>query len=246
MQGNNVESIDILDSDISYFVRCEHLARYIYASEQIRKRKANRVLDVACGSGYGSVEIAKYANSVTAVDKNIPFVKYIRPNIHYIQTDLNADNFLFHIPSEKKLDAIVCFETLEHLENPKKFLLSIAQILKNNSLLFVSIPNGNFEKTDDNNNPINPYHLQHFSESEACELLNNCGFEIMRTLYQSSCAQLYRNEARAKRDLNLENSFIRKMSPDIENIHYYSRVFAWPDENKGQSYSLIFMCERKY
>jgi len=245
MQGNDEEFIDISDIDVSYFIRCEHLARYIYASEQIRKRKANLVLDAACGSGYGSYELAKYAQSVLSVDKDLPRLEYQKPNIKHVQTDLNNSNFTDALNLEKKLDAIICFETLEHLENPREFLDSLAGIIKNTGLLFVSVPNGEYEKIDENDKLINPFHLHKFNEKDIAEMIKECGFEIKRTLYQNTSAQLYRNEARALRDLKLAKDFALKKSPKLKDMHYYSRIYAWPDENKGQSYSLIYMCERK-
>jgi len=245
MQGDDVEFIDILDDNISYFIRCEHLARYIYASEQIRKRKARLVLDVACGSGYGSYEIAKYAYKVVSIDKNAPLTKYLKSNINYHQIDLNKYDILSCLDSNKKMDAIVCYETLEHLDKPKEFLLSLANVVKNNGLLFISVPNGEYEKTDENNKLINPYHLHSFSDSKIINMLEECGFIIKRMLFQPTSAQLYRNEARALRDLMLDKNYAHKMSPDTDNIHYYSRIYAWPDENKGQSYSIMFMCERR-
>lgn len=246
MQGNDHEFIDISDDTISYFIRCEHLARYIYASEQIRKRKKNTCLDAACGSGYGSFELAKYAESVISIDKYKPFEKYNNPNTTFFQYDLNSIDFINHIGTDKKYDAVVCFETLEHLNNPKKFLTTITGIMKNKGLLFVSVPNGDFEKTDETGIPINTYHLHKFDEPSFAKMLTECGFEIVRTLYQPTSAQLYRNEAKAARDLKLNTEFLKQMSPKTEDIHYYSRVYAWPDENKGQSYSIIFMCEKKY
>lgn len=246
MQGDDLEFIDIFDENISYFIRCEHLARYIYASEQVRKRKARLVLDAACGSGYGSYELAKYADKVISLDKNTPLNKYQKANIKYSQIDFEKDNLLSKLSFDKKFDAIVCFETLEHLNNPRGFLTALSKLIKNNGLLFVSVPNGQFEKTDDNNSPINPYHLHKFSEGQMTDLLENCGFKIKRTLYQPTSAQLYRNEARALRDLKLDTDYARQMSNDVKDIHYYSRIYAWPDENKGQSYSLMFMCERMY
>ncbi|MEX1376021.1 MAG: class I SAM-dependent methyltransferase [Eubacteriales bacterium] len=246
MQGDDLEFIDISDESVSYFIRCEHLARYIYASEQIRKRRAKYVLDAACGSGYGTVEIAKYADTVIGLDKNPPFKQYIKDNISYIQSDLDADDFIIPIEQGKKLETVVCFETLEHLENPKKFLSIISSCLKNKGLLFVSVPNGDFEKTDENGKVINPFHLHKFQENNMTEMLVECGFQIKRVLYQPTSAQLYRNQARAIRDLNLDNEYAKKMSPDTGDMYYYARVYAWPDENKGQSYSIMYMCERKY
>ena len=43
----------------------EHFARYAFAARLARQK---RVLDIACGSGYGSAELAKVARSVTGID----------------------------------------------------------------------------------------------------------------------------------------------------------------------------------
>ncbi len=45
----------------------EHLARYLFASKLCRGK---RVLDLACGTGYGAAEMAAYASTVTGVDKS--------------------------------------------------------------------------------------------------------------------------------------------------------------------------------
>lgn len=246
MQGDTCEFIDIYDDNISYYIRCEHLARYIYASEQVRKRKAKFVLDVSCGSGFGSAELSKYAHKVIAIDKNAPFECYKKENIEFLNIDLDESSLEKSLNINKKLDAVVCFETLEHLKNPEKLLLSLSNIIKKTGLLFVSVPNSEYEKTDQNNKSQNPFHLHIFTEDEAVSLIEKCGFTAKRTLYQSSSAQLYRNEARAIRDLKKDISFAKEMYPSTKDIHYYSRVFAWPDENKGPSYSIMFMCERKY
>ena len=246
MQGDTSEFIDIYDDNISYYIRCEHLARYIYASEKIRKRKAKIVLDVASGSGFGSAELSKYAQQVIAADKNAPYSCYKKSNIDYINLDLDKCNLEETLNLNKKIDAAVCFETLEHLKEPARLLMSISKIIKNTGLLFVSVPNSEYEKTNQYQKSLNPYHLHLFTESHAAKIIESCGFIIKRVLYQSSSAQLYRNEARALRDLKLDTMYARNMHPDKKDIHYYSRVYAWPDENKGQSYSLMCMCERKH
>jgi len=244
MQGDSNEYIDIYDSNISYYIRCEHLARYIYASEQIRKRKAKCVLDVACGSGYGSCELSKYAEKVLAVDKNPPFPHYAKPNIIFCHADLNENNWADSLSSYGNPDAAVCFETLEHINNPETFLMAISKIIKRKGLLFVSVPDGDFEKVDENENILNPFHLHRFSMDAIKSIIEKCGFTIKRTLYQPVSAAIYRNEARALRDLKADEKLAKEMWPSYKSMHYYARLYAWPDENKGQSYSIMLMCEK--
>ena len=43
----------------------EHIHRYAFAGELVRNK---RVLDAACGEGYGAAHLARTARSVSAVD----------------------------------------------------------------------------------------------------------------------------------------------------------------------------------
>lgn len=246
MQGDDLEYIDIADDCISYYVRCEHLARYIYASEQFRKRKVNYVLDIACGSGYGSVQIAKHVKTVVSVDKTTPMPIYQKSNINYIQCDINNDDFISSIYLKNKFDAMACFETLEHLNDTYSFLQSLSSIIKNRGLLFISVPNSEYEKTTKTGESNNAFHLHTFRAHDVEKLLLDSGFVILRRLFQPTSSTLYRNQVRTRRDLNLSQDYIKKMSPSTKDMDYYCRLYAWPDENKGQSYSMIYMCERKY
>lgn len=244
MQGDSNEYIDIYDNNVSYYIRCEHLARYIYASEQIRKRKIKCVLDAACGSGYGSYELAKYAEEVISIDQKPIYNQYKKANIKFFASDLNKNNWVDSLPADARLDAAICFETLEHINNPESFLVEISKIIKKKGLLFISVPDGNFEKVDKNENILNPFHLHSFSEEDIKNIIEKCGFSVIRTLYQPVSSAIYRNEARALRDLKAEKNLALKMWPSTKNIHYYARLYAWPDENKGQSYSIMLMCEK--
>lgn len=57
-----VDPYDASSGDL--FVRTEHLARYLFAAEFIRRRGLRRALDAACGDGYGSRLLAGRAQEV--------------------------------------------------------------------------------------------------------------------------------------------------------------------------------------
>jgi tRNA/tmRNA/rRNA uracil-C5-methylase (TrmA/RlmC/RlmD family) len=93
-----LEFIDPFDDKTgNIFVRVEHLARYLYAAEFARKRRLRRVLDCACGNGYGSRVLAKAAWSVTGLDVNEEFIAQGRSdaarqgldNVEFQEVDLS-------------------------------------------------------------------------------------------------------------------------------------------------------------
>lgn len=118
----------------------KHLERYKVASQYSDKRK---VLDAACGCGYGSNFLAQNgANEVLGVDKSIDALRYAEehwryPNIVFKQFDLSQADFT----ELGTFDTIVSFETIEHLEPvPYLTLEKFDEILKPGGYLIYSHP----------------------------------------------------------------------------------------------------------
>lgn len=123
----------------------EHLARYAFAARLARQK---RVLDVACGSGYGAAELAAVARNVTAVDVSPEAIQYAAE--HYPQENLD-----FRVASAHSLpfpdltfDLVVSFELIEHLENYRELLSEVRRVLAPNGQFIVSTPNRLYYEED--------------------------------------------------------------------------------------------------
>ncbi len=117
----------------------EHLHRYAFASHFVKGKK---VLDLACGEGYGTYMLAREAEHVTGVEIDKPTVqhargRYIKDNLEFIQGSILA----VPIEGEKKFDVAVCFEGIEHVEEHDKLLSEVKRLLKDDGLFIVSTPN---------------------------------------------------------------------------------------------------------
>lgn len=140
----------------------EHLQRYRFVKPYIRHKK---VADIACGSGYGSYEMAKHAESVIAIDNNAKAIAYAKkyysnPKISYILAE--ATKTL--IPKES-VDVVVSFETLEHLKNSNFFLREVNKILSPKGVLILSTPNKSYSVG------TNHFHYYEYTAEELKELL---------------------------------------------------------------------------
>jgi len=138
------------DSIINY----EHLHRYGFAKEFVKGKK---VLDLACGEGYGSDMLAERAEEVIGVDISEAAIKhacykYVRGNLKFVKS--SAINI--SIKGEKIFDVIVCFEALEHIEEQDKVMKEVKRIIKDNGLFIVSTPNKYVYS--DLSNCKNPWH----------------------------------------------------------------------------------------
>lgn len=140
---------------------CEHRHRYELARELCR---GMRVLDLCCGSGYGSRLMAATATTVVGVDNDDATVKAARATIgsdarlSFERAD--AVSFL-EGPLAQRFDLIVCFEGLEHLPELDRVLRSLRRLADAGVKQVISVPNSAYFEED------NPYHLTDFSYEAA-------------------------------------------------------------------------------
>lgn len=87
----------------------------------------DKVLDIGCGNGVLTFEVAKKAKKVVGIDldeKNIKIAKkkYQAPNIEYLVGDAVKD-----LPNQR-FDVIILSNVLEHIENRAEFLQKIKNL----------------------------------------------------------------------------------------------------------------------
>jgi len=115
----------------------EHWHRYVFAR---RLAAGRRVLDAACGEGYGSALLAGAAAEVVGVDIDAPSIaharqRYARANLRYEEGDATSLEF-----PAGRFDLVVSFETLEHVEAQERMIAGFARVLTDDGLLIVSSP----------------------------------------------------------------------------------------------------------
>lgn len=119
-------------------IRYEHWHRYAFALQYAQGR---RVLDAACGEGYGSALLAQVAREVRGIDVDAATVahagtRYRRDNLRFEQADCTA---LDHLP-DASFDLILSIETLEHVHEQERMLDGFRRLLADDGLLIVSSP----------------------------------------------------------------------------------------------------------
>ena len=146
-----------------YYLVQEHVNRYLFAAKHA---KARTVIDLGCGSGYGSFVLANMgAARVVAVDissTTLEFAKkhYKRPNIDWVRADVARLPF-----RRRSSDVTVSFETIEHLNAHVEFVAECQRTLKSSGTLIISTPNKEIfspasAKSD------NPHHVHEFFVGE--------------------------------------------------------------------------------
>ena len=145
----------------------EHWHRY---AEAVHLARGKRVLDAACGEGYGSFLLADGARSVVGVDVSSEVVahariRYPRPNLVFAQASVT------HLPlRDTSIDLVVSFETVEHLANQRSMLAEFRRVLAPDGILVISSPNR--PVYNEEAGAENHFHVKELDRSEFAGLLD--------------------------------------------------------------------------
>jgi SAM-dependent methyltransferase len=147
----------------------EHFHRYWWASRLV---EGLRVVDAACGEGYGSALLAKLAASVIGFDIAPEAIRHARlryesARLCFVEGDLEHAGAVTSEP----VDAIICFEAIEHVEDHEAVLRGFKELLEPDGLLLISTPDK--EQYSDARDFSNPYHVHELGRAEFRDLLGS-------------------------------------------------------------------------
>jgi SAM-dependent methyltransferase len=240
-----------------------HICRYRFAKDIIENLSLTKILDAACGVGYGSHYLASNSKwDVKAIDRSdealtIAKKKFTLPNISFLKDDCHT---LEVASTFAPYDVIVSFETLEHLPKPALFLKNCFANLKNAGKLIISTPNQIVSSPTELNWE---FHEKEYTAFELYDLLSQEGFSNIEIYGQqiTSTGKL-RNEFRAELNKMNSNPFVRigrsfqkvfrkrkfntilpEQLEDFEIVHYNDLQNIEKLGEKGP-FVLIAVCEK--
>lgn len=164
----------IPDQQRGELVHAEHLARYRFAASLVEDR---RVLDVACGEGYGTAMLAGAgATSAIGVDLDDASVEHAkaRYGLDFQSADVTRLPF-----EDESFDLVVSFETIEHVKDPEAMLAELRRVLTPSGLLVISTPNNDEYLID------NEFHVHEYESAEFTELLRR-HFDAVHVVFQQN------------------------------------------------------------
>jgi 2-polyprenyl-3-methyl-5-hydroxy-6-metoxy-1,4-benzoquinol methylase len=147
----------------NYWFR-RHLAVYDWIAAQVA---GMRVIDMACGEGYGSDVLAARAASVIGVDANPEAHEHAR--LRYRGENLRFERAPLETFSERA-DAIVFLQTIEHLTDPGAALAHMGSLVGDRGVVFVSTPNVLTLAPAGAARSDNPWHVHEYRAEEFARL----------------------------------------------------------------------------
>ena len=177
----------IIFRENNYTVKMNKFSSHIQISRMIQKE--SHVLDVGCGSGFLAKLLKKKRVQVYGVDvhENKGSFSHMR---EYFQVNLNEVNSL---PFNRKFDAVVVADVLEHLVNDSELLITLKKFIKPEGRLIASTGNisiwfyrlsllfGRFQYGD--KGILDKTHVRLYTPATWNRLIRSVGFKILKRHY---------------------------------------------------------------
>jgi SAM-dependent methyltransferase len=151
------------------FCAVAHESRYQWATRRF-DLAGKTVLDLGCGSGYGTKILGAVCGEARGVDRSQTAIDFA--NMHYAGGNTRFDvgdvcgpNLL----AGQAFDFVFSFDVIEHLERYFDFLLNAVRLLRTDGTFILGCPNR--LQTFAWNRTWNPYHFQEFSPRQFRRLL---------------------------------------------------------------------------
>ena len=124
---------------------------YEFAEEFVKGKK---VADIGCGTGYGTVHLARFAEEATGVDYSAETLENSRKeyadikNLKFVHCKVPP----IELPSES-MDVVTAFQFIEHIHNPVDFIRDVYRVLKPGGIFICTTVNAKMSLAR------NPFHV---------------------------------------------------------------------------------------
>lgn len=146
-----------------------HLFRYSYILKETKH--SDKVLDIGCGSGYGSYFLRHGCQYVEGIDIDIDAINYARKNYKLPNLIFNSFDFeKFRITKKREniFDVVIMSESIEHFNNAENVIIKTSKILKPAGKLLLTTPEG----INSDESLIHKDHKHEFGRKELLKLID--------------------------------------------------------------------------
>ncbi len=217
--------------------------RHLVVYEWIARRVSGmRVLDLACGEGYGSQVLASTAASVVGVDANPEAHEHAR--LRYRRANLRYERALLECHGEPgSYEAVVFLQTIEHVRDPGAVLDHVRELLAQRGTAYVSTPNVLTLAPKGSSRSDNPWHLREYRHQEFLALCSGAfGAVTLLGLHHARKLRLHELALRCgwdavHRRLGITERFYDRFVPSIS-----SEDFALRPDRLERALDLLAIC----
>lgn len=147
----------------NYWYR-RHRVVYEWIAQRVHGR---RIVDLACGEGYGSAVLGQTAASVVGVDANPEAFEHAR--LKYTSATVRFDRDMIET-WRGDVDCVVFLQTIEHVQDPDAVLARLRDLIGPDGVAYVSTPNVLTLAPKGAERSGNPWHVREYRPAEYRDL----------------------------------------------------------------------------
>lgn len=153
-------------------IRKDHVDRYKFVAKRLAK--GSRVIDFACGIGYGTRTMAVAGAIAHGFDIDPEAIEYAKQHYIWHNTEFAVKDG--NNPGDLgEYDVAVSFETIEHIEDPRPLLKALRAAAP---VLYCSVPNEAVMPFSPEPGITTAYHFRHYTKKQFKALLAECGWGV--------------------------------------------------------------------
>ena len=206
----------------------DHLARYAFAARFV---KGKRVLDIACGSGYGTRSLLDAgARTIDGVDLSQEAVNFACEHYKCNGVDYHCDS-IYTYETDEPYDVVISYETIEHVDDHQRALKNLHRLLSEQGVLLISTPNRLITSPKANSitdAPANSYHVLEFVLDEFIDAIGSAGFHVSMDDVYGQRLQPY-----------IKNKVLRKLYRKTFRPHLFKDPAVLPVGKKSPRYYVV-------
>lgn len=187
--------------------------------KHIKNKKILNILEIGCGSCFILKKLKKRGFNVVGLDPSPLTVK------EALKDDIKVYEGFFPNPKIKeKFDLIFHIDVLEHIPQPIEFLKSIRKKINDNGYIVIKVPDCTDSIKTGDISFITHQHVNNFTENSLKNLVQFCGFKILKFEKSKFGSSLYcfAKKQKVLNKLNFKNNenskFFKKIESNINNF----------------------------
>jgi len=201
------------------WLRHQHEARYDWAA---LRAKGLRVLDGACGNGYGTETISRGGAKLAVGVEIEPEAVFERKR----DAALLCASMIALPFRDATFDLVVSLETIEHIDDDRAYVAEVRRVLRREGVLICSTPNREVLNPGKRlaDRPFNPFHIREYAAGEL-EALLRTQFGNVTLFGQTGYARPY---------VSFLAAIGRKLPMTAVRMHQLRKLAAIPFERRSR------------